>query len=110
MAQVLPSPVDSVASAEAMEEDVDACLTGASVIDPVVQEESVPVPAEAVLSAVPAVMDDAKVFPQPAVDEDNAASQDCPSWPFSSQQSEASLDLFDALASIQNDSAAGDRQ
>ena len=61
-----------------------------------------PVLAEAAPSAVPALMDDANVSSQPVLDEDNAASQDCPSLPFSSQQSETSLYLFDALAPIQN--------
>ncbi len=41
VAQVLPSPTASPAPAEVMEEDVDACLAGDSVVDPV-GEESVP--------------------------------------------------------------------
>ena len=49
------------------------------------------------------LLDDANASPQSIVGDDNAASQDCPSLPFSSQQSEESLDLFSALASVQDD-------
>ncbi len=89
MAQVLPSPVDSVASAEAMEEevDVDACLTGASVIDPVAPEEFLPVAAVVAPSAAPAVVVNVSASPRSVVEDDNAASQDCPSWPISSSHS-----------------------
>ena len=103
MAQVLPSPAVSSTPAEIMEEDVDACLTGNSVIDPVVVEESVPALAVAEPHAAPALMEDDGAPPQSVVGDDNAASQDCPSLPFSSQQSEESLDLFSALESIQDD-------
>ena len=37
------------------------------------------------------------------MDDDTAASQDCPSLTISSLQSEGSIDLFEALASIQGD-------
>ena len=106
MAQVLPSPAASPAPAAAMEEDVDACLAGDSVVDPVVVEESVPAFAVAEPHAAPALMDEDSAPPQAVVVDENAASQDCPSLPFSSQQSEESLDLFSALESIQNDSLA----
>ncbi len=101
MAQVLPSPDVSVASAEAMEEDLNACLMGASIVHPVVHEESVPVvPAVAPLAA-PAQVDDANASSQSVVEDDNAASQDCPSLPFSCQQAEASFDLYEALEFLQ---------
>ncbi len=93
--QALPSPVVSSGSPAAMEEDVDACLTGASVIDPVVQVESVPVLAVVEPSAAPALVDDANASPQSVVEDDNAASEHCPSLPF-----------FDALSTIQDDSLA----
>jgi hypothetical protein len=81
--------------AEPIETEVDDCLAGDSVIDPIVPEKSMPVLAEAEPSAALA-----------CVDDDNAALQDCPSLAFSFQQTEASLDLFSALASIQDDSLA----
>ena len=105
-AQGFPSSVVSSASVEAMKEDVEVCLTGASVVDLVVQEESVPVLAEAVTSAALAVVDDANASSQSVVEEDNAASQDCPSLPFSSHLSGDSIDLLNALGSIQDDSLA----
>ena len=55
VAQVLPSPAGSAATAEPMEAEVDACLTGDSVIDPIVPEESLPVLAEAELAATQAL-------------------------------------------------------
>jgi hypothetical protein len=49
-------------------------------------------------------MDDAPVPPQADVDDDHAASQDPPAVDVSPQQSESSLDLFQALAAIHEDS------
>ncbi len=89
-----------------MEDEVDDCLTGASIVDPVVLEESVPGIAMVDLSAAAALMDVANASPQSVGEDDNAASQDCPSLPFSTQQSEASFDLFDSLAAIHVDSMA----
>ena len=106
VAQVLPSPVDSVASAEAMEEevDVDACLTGASVIDPVAQEEFLPVVAAVAPSAAPAVVVNVSASPRSVVEDDNAASQDCPSWPISSPQSEPGTYLAHSQSLFQDGS------
>ncbi len=106
VAQVLPSPVDSVASAEAMEEevDVDACLTGASVMDPVAQEEFLPVVAAVAPSAAPAVVVNVSASPRSVVEDDNAASQDCPSWPISSPQSEPGTYLANSQSLFQDGS------
>ena len=106
VAQVLPSPVDSVASAEAMEEevDVDACLSGASVIDPVAQEEFLPVVTAVAPSAAPAVVVNVSESPRSVVDEDNAASQDCPSWPISSPQSQPGTYLATSQSLFQDSS------
>ena len=72
VAQVLPSPATSPAPAELMEEDVDACLAGDSVVDPV-GEESVPAVAVAEPHAAPALMDEDSVPSQAVVVDDNAA-------------------------------------
>jgi hypothetical protein len=106
VAQVLPSPVDSVVSAEAMEEevDVDACLTGASVIDPVAPEEFLPVAAAVAPSAAPAVVVNVSASPRSVVEDDNAASQDCPSWPISSPQSEPGTYLANSQSLFQDGS------
>ena len=103
VAQVLPSPAASPASAEVMEEDVDACLARDSVVDPV-GEESVPAVAVAEPHAVPALMDEDSAPSQAVVVEDNAASQDCPSWPFSSPQSELGSYLDGSLSFLQDGS------
>ena len=95
VAQVLPGPAASPAPAEVMEEDVDACLAGDSVVDPV-REESVPAVAVAEPHAAPALMDEDSAPSQTVVD-DNAASQDCPSWPISSPQSELGSYLDSSL-------------
>ncbi len=63
VAQVLPSPAVTPALAEVMEEDIDACLAGDSVVDPVVVEESVPAVAVADPHAAPALMDEASAPP-----------------------------------------------
>ncbi len=104
MAQVLPSPAASPAPVEGMEEDVDACLAGDSVVDPVVIEESVPAVAVAVPHAAPALMDEVSAPSLAVVVDDNAASQDCPSWPFSSPQSELGSYLDSSLSFLQDDS------
>ncbi len=103
VAQVLPSPAASPAPAEVMEEDVDACLTGDSVVDPV-GVESVPAVAVAEPHASPAHMDEDSAPSQAVVVDDNAASQDCPSWPFSSPQSELGSYLDGSLSFLQDDS------
>ncbi len=103
VAQVLPSPAASPAPAEVMEEDVDACLTGDSVVDPV-GVESVPAVAVAEPHAAPAHMDEDSAPSQAVVVDDNAASQDCPSWPFSSPQSELGSYLDGSLSFLQDDS------
>ena len=103
VAQVLPSPAASPAPAEVMEEDVDACLTGDSVVDPV-GEESVPAVAVAEPHAAPAHMDEDSVPSQTVEVDDTAASQDCPSWPFSSPQSELGSYLDGSLSFLQDDS------
>ncbi len=64
VAQVLPSPAVTPAPAEVMEEDIDACLAGDSVVDPVVVEESVPAVAVAEPHAAPALMDEASAPPR----------------------------------------------
>ncbi len=97
VAQVLPGPAASPAPAEVMEEDVDACLAGDSVVDPV-GEESVPAVAVAEPHAAPALMDEDSAPSQAVVVDDNAASQDCPSWPFSSPQSELGSYLVGSLS------------
>ena len=104
VAQVLPSPVDSVASAEAMEEEVDVCLTGASVIDPVAPEEFLPVAAVVAPSAAPAVVVNVSASPWSVVEDDNAATQDCPSWPISSPQSEPGTYLATSQSLFQDGS------
>ena len=104
VAQVLPSPAASPAPAEVMEEDVDACLAGDSVVDPVVVEESVPAVAVAEPHAAPALMDEDSAPSQAVVVDDNAASQECPSWPFSSPQSELGSYLDSSLSFLQGDS------
>ena len=63
VAQVLPSPAVTPAPVEVMEEDIDACLAGDSVVDPVVVEESVPAVAVADPHAAPALMDEASAPP-----------------------------------------------
>ena len=103
VAQVLPSPAAGPAPAEVMEEDVDACLTGDSVVDPV-GEESVPAFAVAEPHAAPALMGKDSTPSQAVVVDDNAASQDCPSWPFSSPQSELGSYLDGSLSFLQDDS------
>ena len=103
VAQVLPSTSASPAPAEVMEEDVDACLTGDSVVDPV-GVESVPAVAVAEPHAAPAHMDEDSAPSQAVVEDDNAASQDCPSWPFSSPQSELGSYLDGSLSFLQDDS------
>ncbi len=103
VAQVLPSPAASPAPAEVMEEDVDACLTGDSVVDPV-GVESVPAVAVAEPHAAPAHMDEDSAPSQAVVVDDNAGSQDCPSWPFSSPQSELGSYLDGSLSFLQDDS------
>ena len=103
MAQVLPSPAASPAPVEGMEEDVDACLAGDSVVDPV-GEESVPAVAVAEPPAAPALMDEDSAPSQTVVVDDNAASQDCPSWPFSSPQSELGSYLDGSLSFLQDGS------
>jgi hypothetical protein len=85
-----------------MEEDVDACLAGDSVVDPV-REESVPAVAVAEPHAAPALMEEDSAPSQTVVD-DNAASQDCPSWPISSPQSELGSYLDSSLSFLQDDS------
>ena len=102
VAQVLPSPAVTPAPAEVMEEDIDACLAGDSVVDPVVVQESVPAVAVAEPHAAPALMDEASVPTQAVVVDDNASSQDCPSWPFSSPQSELGSYLDNSLAFLQD--------
>ena len=59
---MLPSPAVSSASTEAMVEDVDDCLKGDSVIDPIVHKESVLALAMAEPSACLAFLDDANVL------------------------------------------------
>ena len=86
-----------------MEEDVDACLTGDSVVDPV-GEESVPAVAVAEPHAAPAHMHEDSVPSQTVEVDDTAASQDCPSWPFSSPQSELGSYLDGSLSFLQDDS------
>ncbi len=103
VAQVLPCLAASPAPAEVMEEDVDACLAGDSVVDPV-GEESVPAVAVAEPHAAPALMDEDSAPSQAVVVDDNAASQDCPSWPFSSPQSELGSYLDGSLSFLQDDS------
>ena len=103
VAQVLPGLAASPASAEVMEEDVDACLAGDSVVDPV-GEESVPAVAVAEPHAAPAHMDEDSAPSQAVVVDENAASQDCPSWPFSSPQSELGSYLDGSLSFLQDDS------
>ena len=102
VAQVLPGLAASPAPAEVMEEDVDACLAGDSVVDPV-REESVPAVAVAEPNAAPALMEEDSAPSQTVVD-DNAASQDCPSWPISSPQSELGSYLDSSLSFFQDDS------
>ncbi len=104
MAQVLPSPAASPAPVEGMEEDVDACLAGDSVVDPV-GEESVPAVAVAEPPAAPALMDADSAPSQTVAVDDNAASQDCPSWPFSSPQSELGSYLDGSLSFLQDGSS-----
>ncbi len=103
VAQVLPGPAASPAPAEVMEEDVDACLAGDSVVDPV-GEESVPAVAMAEPHAARALMDEDSAPSQAVVVDDNAASQDCPSWPFSSPQSELGSYLDCSLSFLHDDS------
>ena len=103
VAQVLPCLAASPAPAEVMEEDVDACLAGDSVVDPV-GEESVPAVAVAEPQAAQAHMDEDGAPFQAVVVDDNAASQDCPSWPFSSPQSELGSYLDGSLSFLQDDS------
>ena len=102
VAHVLPCPVASPAPA-VMEEDVDACLAGDSVVDPV-GEESVPVVAMAEPHAAPALMDEDSAPSQAVVVDDTAASQDCPSWPFYSPQSELGSYLDGSLSFLQDGS------
>ena len=100
-----PSPPTPTATLEAMEADVDKCLSGDTVVDPIVAHESAPALASTEPAGSPEHMDDAPVPPQPDVeDDDNAASQDPPAVDILSQQSESSLDLFEALAAIHEDS------
>ncbi len=103
MAQVLPSLAASPAPVEGMEEDVDACLAGDSVVDPI-GEESVPAVAVAEPPAAPALMAEDSVSSQTVEVDDNAASQDCPSWPFSSPQSELGSYLDGSLSFLQDGS------
>ncbi len=103
VAQVLPGPAASPAPAEVMEEDVDACLAGDSVVD-LVGEESGPAVAVAEPHAAPALMDKDSVPSQAVVVDDNGASQDCPSWPFSSPQSELGSYLDGSLSFLQDGS------
>ena len=103
MAQVLPSPAARPAPVEGMEEDVDACLAGDSVVDPV-GEKSVPAVAVAEPPAAPALMDEDSAPSQTVAVDDNAASQDCPSWPFSSPQSELGSYLDGSLSFLQDGS------
>ena len=103
VAQVLPGPAASPAPAEVMEEDVDACLAGDSVVDPV-GEASVPAVAVAEPHAAPALMDEDSAPSQAVVVDANAASQDCPSWPFSSPQSELGSYLDGSLSFLQDGS------
>ena len=103
VAQVLPGPAASPAPVEVMEEDVDACLVGDSVVD-LVGEESGPAVAVAEPHAAPALMDKDSVPSQAVVVDDNGASQDCPSWPFSSPQSELGSYLDGSLSFLQDGS------